>query len=711
MIEAPYGAWASPLSPEDAAAASGRFGSLVCGPDEVTWVEIRPGDDGRSAVLAAAPGHAPREVGPEGALSARSRVNEYGGGALWAGPDGTGGERLFWVAAADQRVCTLDDDDTVRALTPLPPSPRAWRHAAGVVGPSGEWTICERELHVDDAGAPLPEAANDLAVVWTDGGVERVLGPEDPGGGDFVAAPALSPDGHLVVWLRWDHPDMPWDAAELWMARVEHTGGAAGGGARLVLTEHRRVAGGREAAIARGIEHPVSVCLPSWAPDGSLWWCDDADEYWHLRRLPPGLAEPGAGDAAPLAMAPAQEEVGEPRWVSGGARYGFTDDGRIVFAAMAGGLDSLWVSSLDGTDRVRVPGPEFTSIDSLRVCGQIVAVIAASAELVPSVWRIDLTDGRAIDLRDAVAPLSPEWVSAALPITFPTGAPHRDAAGGTGPSPIAHALFYPPTSGDHEAPDDELPPLVVRIHGGPTAAARPELSASVQFWTTRGFAVVDVNYRGSTGFGRTYRDLLQGEWGRLDVEDCLAAARHLAAEGLVDPARCVIRGGSAGGFTTLAALCFQDAWGLEGTFSAGCSLYGVTDLAALAADTHKFESRYLDGLVGPLPEAAEVYRARSPLFHADALSQPVLLLQGTEDRIVPPSQAEVLVDALRARGVAHAYVLFPGEGHGFLASSSIVRALGTELAFYGRVLGFRPADRLPPLAMLGPVTPGSASRG
>jgi dipeptidyl aminopeptidase/acylaminoacyl peptidase len=715
MIEAPYGAWASPLSPEDAAAASGRFGSLVCGPDEVTWVEIRPGDDGRSAVLAAAPGRAPREVGPEGAVAARSRVNEYGGGAMWTGPDGAGGERLFWVAAADQRVCTLDDEDSVRTLSPLPPSPRAWRHAAGVVGPSGAWTICERELHVDDTGAPLSEAVNDLAVVWTSGGVQPLLGPDDPGGGDFVAAPALSPDGQLVAWLRWDHPDMPWDAAELWVARVGSGPDETSGGERLTLTEHRRVAGGRDGALARGIGHPVSVCLPSWAPDGSLWWCDDADEYWHLRRLAPGLPERGAGDVAPLAMAPVQEEVGEPRWVSGGARYGFTDDGRVVFAAMAGGLDSLWVSSLDGSDRERVPGPEFTSVDSLRVRGTVVAVIAASSELVPSVWRIDLASGEAVDLRDAVAPLSPEWVSAARPITFPTGTASGAGNGNgsdAGDGPIAHALFYAPTSGDHHAPEGELPPLVVRIHGGPTAAARPELSPSVQFWTTRGFAVVDVNYRGSTGFGRSYRDLLQGEWGRVDVEDCLAAARHLGAEGLVDPARCVIRGGSAGGFTTLAALCFQDAWGQDGTFSAGCSLYGVTDLAALAAETHKFESRYLDGLVGPLPDAAEVYRERSPLFHADALSQPVLLLQGAEDRIVPPAQAKVLVDALRARGVPYAYVLFPGEGHGFLASASIIRALGTELAFYGRVLGFRPADRLPPFELTGRVTQsGSASPG
>ncbi|MHB1137655.1 MAG: S9 family peptidase [Microthrixaceae bacterium] len=680
-IEAPYGSWPSPLSPEQAAAASGRFGGVVCGPDDVVWIESRPGTDGRVSIMRDG-----AEVGPPGLLSARSRVNEYGGGAMWVGPDGAGGRRLFWVGAEDQRVRCLDPfrgAEVIRSLTPVPPAARAWRHAAGVVSPDGEWTVCERELHVEPSGAALPEAVNDLAVVWTDGaGVDRLVGPGDVGGGDFVAAPTLAPDGTRLAWLRWDHPDMPWDAAELWVGELRRDG------SRLHLDDPRRLAGGRAGAVVRGTDHTISVCLPCWAPDGSLWWCDDAEQFWHLRRVDPGSDgagfRAGAGDHAALCLPAAAEEVGEPRWVSGGCRYGFTDDGRVVFAAMSEGLDGLWIAAMDGSGRERVPGPELTSIDSLSVHGRSIAVIAGSATALPSVWRIDLDTGVAVDLRDAPPPLAAEWISPARPLTFPTADGEE-----------AHALFYAPVSADHRGPAGELPPLVVRIHGGPTAAARPELSPSVQFWTTRGFAVVDVNYRGSTGFGRAYRDLLQGAWGRVDVEDCLAAARHLGAAGLVDPERCVIRGGSAGGFTTLAALCFQDSWGFGGTFSAGCSLYGVTDLAALAADTHKFESRYLDGLVGPLPEAEEVYRERSPLFHADQLSRPVLLLQGSEDRIVPPSQAEVLVRALSEQGVPHAYVLFPGEGHGFLAAASIVRALGAELSFYGQVLGFTPAGDLP----------------
>ena len=685
VIEAPYGSWASPLSAPQAAAASGRFGGVVCGADAVLWIETRPGDDGRAVILRDG-----AEVGPPGLVSARSRVNEYGGGAMWVGPDGDGGERLFWVGAEDQRVHCLEPTmggEVLRSLTPIPPVARAWRYAAGVVAPDGSWTVCERELHVAPSGAPHPEAVNDLAVVWTDGGgVDRLVGPEDPGGGDFVAAPALSPDGTRLAWLRWDHPDMPWDAAELWLGELRLDDD------ELHVVDARRLAGGRDGAAVRGADHPISVCLPRWAPDGSLWWCDDAEEYWHLRRLEPGVDgagfAAGAGDHAALCFRPAPEEVGEPRWVSGGSRYDFTDDGRVVFAAMSEGLDGLWIAATDGTGRTRVPGPGFTSIDSLVVRGRTVAVVAGNATALPSVWRIDLDTGTATDLRDVAPPLDPDWVSAAQPLTFPTT-----------DGDVAHALFYPPVNAGHRAPRGELPPLVVRTHGGPTAAARPELSPSVQFWTTRGFAVVDVNYRGSTGFGRTYRDRLQGRWGRVDVEDCLAAARHLGDAGLVDPSRRVIRGGSAGGFTTLAALCFQDAWGLGGTFSAGCSLYGVTDLAALAADTHKFESRYLDGLVGPLPGAEAIYRERSPLFHADQLSRPVLLLQGSEDRIVPPSQAEVLVRAMAEQGVPHAYVLFPGEGHGFLAASSIVRALGTELAFYGRVLGFTPQGDLPRVSL------------
>jgi dipeptidyl aminopeptidase/acylaminoacyl peptidase len=529
-----------------------------------------------------------------------------------------------------------------------------------------------------------------------------------PGGGDFVAAPAVSPDGTAVAWLTWNHPDMPWDAAELWVGRLVLDAEAP------AVTDRRRVAGGRAGGAAHSLDRAVSVCLPEWSPDGRLWWCDDADGWWHLRAAAqPGLPGAAAGDdpatAVPGGGEPG-EELGEPRWVAGGRRYGFTDDGRVVITVSSAGVDSLWLLDPATGERTALAGPELTSVEYVAVDATSVAVIGSTADTPATVWLLDLSVGvdsvgvdsvdadapaAAVDLRPVAPPLGPEWVSTPIAVTFPTG---RDALAGKVPEvvdddgeAVAHALVYLPRSGDHQGPPDELPPLVVRIHGGPTAAARPEFSTSVQFWTTRGFAVADVNYRGSTGFGRDFRDQLQGRWGVVDVEDCIAVTRYLAGGGLVDGERCVIRGGSAGGFTALAAVCFQRDWGADGAFAGACSLYGVTDLAALAADTHKFESRYLDGLVAPLPAGAAVYRERSPLFHADRLSRPVLLLQGSEDKVVPPAQAEVLVDALTANGVPHRYLLFEGEGHGFHRAETIVAALRAELEFYGEVLGFEPA--------------------
>jgi dipeptidyl aminopeptidase/acylaminoacyl peptidase len=448
----------------------------------------------------------------------------------------------------------------------------------------------------------------------------------------------------------------------------------------------------------------VSVCLPEWSPDGRLWWCDDADGWWHLRAAPSaGLPGEGIGDDPATAVpggGEVGEEIGEPRWVAGGRRYAFCDGGRVVVAVSAGGVDSLRLLDPSTGARTELAGPAFTSVEYVAAHGDSVAVVGGVADRPSSVWLLDLAGdadapGAAIDLRPTASPLAPEWVSLPRSVTFPTGraALSGTAPTGTGPDEeaVAHALVYLPVSRDHVGPPGELPPLVVRIHGGPTAAARPEFSTGVQFWTTRGFAVADVNYRGSTGFGREYRDELLGRWGVVDVEDCIAVTRYLAGGGLIDGERCVIRGGSAGGFTALAALCFQGGWGADGAFAGACSLYGVTDLAALAADTHKFESRYLDGLVAPLPDGAAVYRERSPLFHAERLSRPVLLLQGTEDKVVPPAQAEVLVAALRANGVPHRYVLFQGEGHGFHLAETIVAALRAELQFYGEVLGFEPA--------------------
>lgn len=684
---APYGEWDSPLSASAAAVAGIRIGPVfIAGSKHIFWTETVPEDGGRTAIMFSPKGRAgattasPREFGEGMMISARSRVNEYGGGSYWIHGDPIDTGRVWWVASETQQVMVKGNWVQSRAVTPKPPLTRAWRYAAGVCTDDGRWSIVEAELQCDAAGTRFSESVNAIVAVDSESGTfTPLVEPGSIGSGDFVASPRLSPDGETLAWLRWDHPDMPWDGAELWAAHFSIKEGAPR------LDSARRIAGGRDGGAVRGLGRPVSVCLPEFSPGGRLWWCDDSSDYWHLYSadvigLPPG----GSGDTSEPLLPTAKEEVGEPRWISGGSRYGFVDENTVVFAASADGLESVWIFDVVDRSRKPLPGCSFSYVESLVVSGTDVAVVGGSADQPTSVFHVDLKTGTAVDLRSASPPLEADWISR------PSAIEVRSEVGVR-----CHTLFYPPQSGDFEGPDDEAPPLLIRIHGGPTAAARPEFSTSIQYWTSRGFAVADVNYRGSTGYGRPYRDMLRGQWGIADVEDCISVARHLAAEGVVDAKRCVIRGGSAGGFTALAAVCFQHEWGHGATFAAACSLYGVTDLAALASDTHKFESRYLDGLVGKYPAEAEAYRSRSPLFHADQLSEPVLLLQGTEDKIVPPSQAEVLVDAMAEKGVPHAYILFEGEGHGFLHRQTVVRALETELAFYGKVLGFEPAGDLP----------------
>jgi dipeptidyl aminopeptidase/acylaminoacyl peptidase len=611
-------------------------------------------------------------------VSARSRLNEYGGGAFWAG-----GEVLYWVEDDDQRIRRLDPETSVvEVLTPPPPSPGAWRHAAGVVVPTesftgGQWLVCERQVLCDADGRHLAEPRNELVAVAA-GAADR-LDPPEPvvlvEGADFLAAPSVSPDGHHLAWLCWNHPDMPWDAAELWAGELVPGDVPAVVGAR-------RVAGGRGDVDAGDLGRPVSVCLPSWSPGGRLHFCDDRDDRWLLRgALSAGLPAEGGVERAP-AWWDGGGEVGEPRWVAGASRYAVLGDGRILLAETVEGLDRVVVRGVDGA--AEVCPVEASWVGDLRGQGAVASVVLGRPDRLTTVVRLDreATGGwRVRELTDTTVRLGATSISAPEPVTVPT--PDGE---------VVHALFYPPRLEGVAGPEGERPPLVVRIHGGPTAHSIAELTTSVQFWTTRGFAVAEVNYRGSSGFGRRYRDRLAGGWGVLEVQDCITVASHLAAQGRVDGRRCVIRGGSAGGFTALEAVCAPRRDGFH--FAAATSLYGVTDLAALAADTHKFESRYLDALVGPLPEAEDRYRERSPLHHAERIAAPVLLLQGLEDRVVPPAQAEVLVAAMQANGIDHEHRAYPGEGHGFRRFETIVDALTAELEFYGRVLGFAPAGAL-----------------
>ena len=548
------------------------------------------------------------------------------------------------------------------AATAEPEVPRGDRWADGGIDPGGRWLLVVREHH-PPGGGPA-EVVNEVVVLDTSGELApRVLvtGP------DFVSDPRVSPDGARVCWLQWSHPDMPWDGTELCVADLRETEvGPA--------LAHPQVVAGRPDAAPGGHGDGESVSAPRWAEDGSLWFASDRSDWWNLYRwVPPGAdGLPEGGTVEPMVRMDA--ELGVPQWVFGQSRYAFLAGGRTVFAYIRDGLERLAVRLPDGT--VTDLDLPYSSFGSVQAEGDRAVFVAASATAEPAVVAVTIDETGGAGPPDVLRPprdlgIGDGWFSAPEPVSYPT-------SGGR----TAHALFYPPTNPEVTPPPGEAPPLLVMIHGGPTSMARPMLQLGTQYWTSRGFAVVDVNYGGSTGYGRAYRNQLRDQWGVVDLDDCEAAARWLGEQGRVDPARLCIRGGSAGGYTTLAALAFRD------TFAAGASHFGVADLEALATETHKFESRYLDGLIGPYPARRDLYLERSPIHHVDGFDKPLIVLQGLEDEVVPPNQAEMIVDALRTKGVPVAYVTFEGEQHGFRQAANIRRALDAELSFYAQVFGF-----------------------
>jgi dipeptidyl aminopeptidase/acylaminoacyl peptidase len=632
----PYGSWPSPITAASLVEQAVALGQVEVDGDRVYWLEGRPTEGGRQVVVTWAPGEE-RHDAIGSAWSARTTVHEYGGGAY-----AVSGDSVFFSHYPDQRIYRADPGEEPRPLTPEAPEPMAYRYADARVSADGRSLVCVRERHVGDV------VVNDIVRVdATDEGqpTELVVGA------DFFSAPRFSPDGRRLAWLCWCHPNMPWDGTELWTAEVGDEG----------LAGAERIAGGPE----------ESVSQPRWSPDGVLHWVSDRTGWWNL------YAE---GRDGARALVPVDAEFTGPDWIFGQSTYGFLPDGRLIATWWQRALANIGVldRASGRLDRWDVP---YTAVGSLRSYGDGAVAVVASAVDEPAVVVFDGRGAVKETLRRS-RPATPDrgYLSAAQPIEFST-------EGGE----TAHALWYEPANPDAKAPAEELPPLIVMSHGGPTASASPALNLATQFWTSRGFAVVDVNYGGSTGYGREYRQRLRGRWGTVDVDDCVNAARHLATEGLVDENRLAIRGGSAGGYTTLCALTFRD------DFSVGASYFGVADAEALATDTHKFESRYLDGLIGPYPEAKERYRECSPIHFADRLSVPLILFQGLEDRVVPPSQAEVMVEALRLRGLPFAYVAFEGEQHGFRKAENIIRSIEAELWFYGRVLAFEPADEIEPV--------------
>ncbi|MBX3641697.1 MAG: S9 family peptidase [Rubrivivax sp.] len=632
---APYGSWTSPLSAERAVAAGIGLGEVAFDGDSLVWLESRPTEKGRSVVMRRAADGTLQELNPA-PFNARTRVHEYGGGAylMHRGV-------LFFSHFVDQRLYRVDAGQAPRPITPE----GALRFADLCAGPARGLLWAVREDH----RAP-GEPRNTLVALRADADADG--GHVVAEGHDFYAAPRLSPDGRRLAWLCWNHPDMPWDGCELWLAGVDGAGR---------LHDARRIAGGRDEAVQQ----------PQWSPDGRLHFVSDRSGWWNLYRWSDERAD---------ALCPMQAEFGQPMWNLGLSTYAFASARHLVCSIGQRGVSRLAVLDT-GSLHLRDLATPCSSFGHVAAAEGRALFTGASPLQPTSVYLLQLDTGR-IELlrRGSTLDTDPDYTSVAQAIEFPS------ADGRT-----AHAFHYAPRNQDFRGPDGEQPPLLVMSHGGPTSMAADAYRAGVQYWTSRGIAVLDVNYGGSSGFGRAYRQRLDGAWGVVDVQDCIHGAQFLVQRGEVDGRRLIIRGGSAGGYTTLSALAFHDA------FACGASLYGIGDLQTLAADTHKFESRYLDRLVGPWPEARQTYLDRSPIHHLDGLKCPLILLQGAEDKVVPPEQSRRMHAALKARGVPVAYLEFAGEQHGFRDARNIVRALEAEASFYARVLGFELAGAVAPL--------------
>ena len=660
---AAFGSWPSPITA--AAVSSGGIGlggpavrNRADGQAEVWWSELRPTEGGR-AVLVRRVGDGPPVDMLPAPYSARTRVHEYGGGAWFLTADA-----VFFSNWDDQRLYRIDlSDDAATAdpsaVTPTPEEPHAWRYADGRVTPDGEWLVSVSEDHHEAVVADHGEAVNAIVAIPASGGEPLVLSDRT----DFVSSPRISPDGRWLSWICWNHPNMPWDGTRLLAAPLWQS-------ARELRIGNVKIVAGGEASLG---EEQEAIVGAHWTSDGRLVYSSDRSGFWNLEAWRPG--DDTSSELTTLRGA----EIGGPPWVFGLQRWTELSDGRLAAVVTTAAVDSLVVVEPSG--ELRPIDTPFVAISGVTAAADdAVAFVGHRPDVLPCVAKVDVASSEVSHISEpADLEIDSAWFSVAQAVSVPVG--DRET----------HAFFYPPTA-PLDANTDALPPLVVMGHGGPTSHAPPALSLKIQYWTSRGVAVADVNYGGSTGFGRSYRRLLNDAWGIVDVEDCIAVAQHLGSAGLVDPARMAIRGGSAGGLTVLRALQTSEQ------FSAGTSLYGVADLKALAADTHKFESRYLDGLIGPWPAAQDVYEARSPINYADDLSCPLLVMQGSEDAVVPPSQSEAIVAAVAAKGLPHAYLLFEGEQHGFRQADTIVRSLEAELWFYGSVFGFEPADEIEPIA-------------
>ena len=635
---APYGSWKSPITATAIASESFGLAQVAIDGDDLYWTETRPWEGGRSVIVRQSADGETSDVTPLG-FNVRNRVHEYGGGAF-AVHDGV----VYFTNDSDQRVYAHRPGEAPIPLTP----DEAQRYADLEVDSRHNRILCVSEDHSE----PDTEPTNTVVGIDIASGEVETIAQ----GNDFYSSPRISPNGDRVCWLAWDHPNMPWDETQLWVADVDADGKP--GKAQLVAGDSGE-----------------SIGEPQWSPDGTLYFVSDRTGWWNLYRW-------DSGDSV-TNVCPMEAEFTGPQWQFGAAHYGFAGADALVCSYTQ---DGFWrVGSLDPrSGHMETFDLPFTDLarGALKVGNGWAAFISGSPTQAKSVVKLDLKTGAyTFVVESSSLDVAASYFSVPEEIEFPT----EDGKS-------AHAFYYPPTNPDFEAPADERPPMIVISHGGPTGATSATLDLETQFWTSRGFAVLDVNYGGSTGYGTEYRRRLNGRWGIVDIDDCVNGAKYAVSSGRADGDRLIVRGSSAGGYTTLACLAFRDV------FKAGASYYGIGDLETLARDTHKFESRYLDSLIGPYPAERDIYVQRSPIHYVDDITCPVILFQGLEDEIVPPSQAETMVEAVRNKGVPVAYVGFEGEQHGFRKAESIEAALHSELYFYSQVFGFQlaePVDAIP----------------
>lgn len=628
----PFGSWESPISASEIAAGGISLQSLSAAGNFVYLIESRPSEMGRQVLLKITPSGVATECTPH-TFNTRTRVHEYGGGEYWV-YEGT----VFAVSFTDQRVYRIEDGESDPvAITAEPELAGSLRYANGTISPDGITIYCVEENHLDSE-----QILNRIVSFPSDGSSSpRVIFS----GTDFVSSPKISPDGLTLTWLSWNHPNMPWDGTELHSAQINSDGS---------IKTAKLIAGGSDESITQ----------PSWSPDGVLHFISDRSGWWNLYSYENGEV---------TSLFELDADFAGPDWLFGFSSYDFMADSSIICTYQGGNRDVLVRISRDGSEPEEIAN-DYSSISHLSILNDIIYFIGSSPMIPEAVVAIS-TSVKTIDVirRSRESIMERSFISQAEFIEF-------DSTDGA----KSYGLFYPPKHALNQGVTGERPPLLVMSHGGPTSAASASYNLAIQYWTTRGIAVVDVNYRGSSGYGRVYRNALRNQWGIFDTADCIAAAKFLEHRGDVDGTRMAIRGGSAGGYTTLCALTFHDV------FRAGASYYGVADAEILATDTHKFESRYLDQLMGPYPDAKDVYVNRSPIHYADQIRAAVIVFQGLEDQIVPPTQAELMVDGLAQNKLPHVYMTFPGEQHGFRQAENIIKTLESELSFYGQVLGFSP---------------------